>query len=231
MPSSCTEYSEDGTLASTPPIHPAVLLRDAWAGFIARWGPWEWFATFTFEEYVHPERADKLFRLLVSQGNRTLYGPRWHRRDQGITWVRGLEYQRRQVIHYHAILKGVRGLRRMDWVDWWYERAGIARIYPVRVQEAVLRYVSKYVVKGGEIDLGGPGLEPRNRRGYRVAWPCQGWFLLPLGKMEALQRLQETASAEDMLRLREWAEGRCPRREVASVLVRVRDLLDVKPMA
>jgi hypothetical protein len=43
----------------------------------------------------------------------------------------------------------------------WNELAGFARIEPVKVAELVNRYVSKYVVKGGEIDLGGPLIQRR----------------------------------------------------------------------
>lgn len=43
-------------------------------------------------------------------------------------------------------------------MDEWARLAGWARIRPVESQERVARYVAKYVAKGGEIDLGGPGL-------------------------------------------------------------------------
>ena|SRR6516162_3775841 len=129
--------------------------RDAWIAFLGRW-EWEWFATFTFRDPVHPEAADKRFRVLVSECNRALYGPRWHKHGQGIRWMRALEYQKRDVIHYHALMAGVKDLRRLTWMDRWYELSGIARIEKIDAADAVVRYVSKYVVKDGEIDLGGP---------------------------------------------------------------------------
>jgi len=48
-------------------------LRDAWIALLGRW-EWEWFCTFTFRDLVHPEAADKRFRVLISQANRVLYG-------------------------------------------------------------------------------------------------------------------------------------------------------------
>ena len=42
------------------------------------------------------------------------------------------------------------------WMDRWNELAGFARIEPIESPATVSRYVSKYVVKGGEIDMGGP---------------------------------------------------------------------------
>jgi hypothetical protein len=85
-----------------------------------------------------------------------LYGHRWHKKGEGIRWGRALEYQKRDVIHYHALLAGVKDLRRLTWMDRWHELAGIARIEKIESTAAVARYVSKSVVKGGEIDIGGP---------------------------------------------------------------------------
>jgi len=113
-------------------------------------------SVFTFRDLVHPEAADKRFRVLLSQANRVLYGHRWHKKGEGIRWVRALEYQKRDVIHYHALMAGVQDLRRLTWMDRWHELAGYARIESIESAAAVARYVSKYVVKGGEIDLGGP---------------------------------------------------------------------------
>ena len=89
-----------------------------------------------------------------------LYGHRWHKKGEGIRWVRALEYQKRDVIHYHALMAGVQDLRRLTWMDRWHELAGYARIEKIDTADAVVRYVSKYVVKGGEIDLGGPLMPP-----------------------------------------------------------------------
>jgi hypothetical protein len=133
----------------------ASALQEAWIVFLRQWA-WQWFCTFTFREIVHPEAADKRFRLFVSMVNREHYGPRWYKKGLGIQWVRALEYQRRGVIHYHALAAGVEALRRLTWMDIWQELAGYARIEPIRDRAAVRRYVSKYVVKGGELDLGGP---------------------------------------------------------------------------
>jgi hypothetical protein len=143
-----------------PTVDPpsTLTLRDAWIALLSRW-QWEWFATFTFRDMVHPEAADKRFRLLISQANRVLYGPRWYKRNNGIRWCRALEYQKRDVIHYHALLSNILDLRRLFWMDRWNELAGYARIEHISSIHAVYRYVSKYVIKGGEIDLGGPLVE------------------------------------------------------------------------
>jgi hypothetical protein len=133
-------------------------LRDAWLTLLGRW---DWDGVYlTCRDCGHPAAAAKRFRVLISQANRVLYGHRWHKQGQGLGWVRALEYQKRDVIHYHALMAGVQDLRRLTWMDRWHELAGYARIEPIESTAAVSRYVSKYVVKGGEIDLGGPLTPP-----------------------------------------------------------------------
>lgn len=126
---------------------------------------WQWYITHTFRESVHPERADKLWRVWCSKINRYLYGPRWHKKNKSVFWVRAIEYQRRDVIHFHGLMTGVESLNQFEWMDKWLNLdgegvgeglTGISRIYNIDKEEktdAVIRYVSKYVVKGGEIDL------------------------------------------------------------------------------
>ena len=43
--------------------------------------------------------------------------------------------------------------RRLFWMDYWKELAGFARIEAIRSNEAALRYVTKYVIKDGEIEF------------------------------------------------------------------------------
>jgi hypothetical protein len=107
---------------------------------------------------VHPEAADKQFQIFVIQLNRALYGPRWLKHGRGVRWVRALEYQRRGTVHYHVLLAGVSGLRPRACAEIWKKRAGFARIEPIRDMVAVLRYFSKDVLRGGELDF-----EPRMR--------------------------------------------------------------------
>jgi len=130
-------------------------IRDAWCGFLGQWD-WQWFCTLTFRDVVHPESADKSFRYFTSKLNRQLYGPRWFKKAHGgIPWVRALEYQRRGVIHFHAMFADVEGVRRLSWMDEWDEIAGYARIEAIKDKWRVRRYVTKYVLKDGEIELGG----------------------------------------------------------------------------
>jgi len=139
-----------------PPVPPVSGLVEAWASYLGAW-EWDWFCTFTFREDVHPEGADKRFRVLLSKLNRALFGPRWWSEGQSVQYVRALEYQRRGVIHFHALMRCVGESDRFRVMEDWEELAGFSRIYPPRSGEAVRRYCAKYVSKGGELEIaGGP---------------------------------------------------------------------------
>lgn len=135
-------------------------LVTAWRDFLGRF-PMQWFCTFTFREDVHPERAAKLFRLFIRRLNQALYGRHFERKGKvGVFWVLAWEYQKRGVLHFHALIGDVEDLntraRRLDWMDIWEgfgAPAGFARIEAIDSQDAVRNYVTKYVVKGGQIDL------------------------------------------------------------------------------
>jgi len=135
-------------------------IRNAWCEFLGRWD-WQWFCTLTFRDIVHPEAANKSFRYFTSKLNRQLYGPRWYKKAYGgIPWVRALEYQRRGVIHFHALFADVEGVRRLSWMDEWDRIGGYARIEAIKDKWAVRRYVTKYCLKEGEIELGGALSKP-----------------------------------------------------------------------
>jgi hypothetical protein len=148
------EYTSEQLLLEEYRKHPKFLRRTAWGDFIARW-PWEWFATFTFTDDTHPERATKLYRVWVNRLNKSLFGPRWHKRKPyGVYWILAIEYQKSGRIHLHALITGVRETRRFDWMDDWFDLdklAGYPRIFPVENQIGVSKYVTKYVSKDGDI--------------------------------------------------------------------------------
>lgn len=141
-------------LAEAAKLHPMHLLRGAWGEFVARW-PWEWFVTLTFTDDTHPERALKLFFVWCSKMSRDIYGRRWNEKEPfGVTWIVAVEHQRSGRVHLHALLMGVGDTRRLTWMDHWKsldELAGFSRIEPVANQNAVSRYLTKYVAKEGEV--------------------------------------------------------------------------------
>lgn len=144
------------TVRTATPLGNNPALAEAWTTFLEQWS-WSWFATLTFREETHPEAADKRFRVWISKLNRATHGIRWSKHGRGCYWARALEYQRRGVIHFHALIGGERiaDEQRIHWANEWNELAGFARIEVPRGAHGVVSYAAKYTSKGGEIDLGG----------------------------------------------------------------------------
>lgn len=132
-------------------------LSDAYARFIQAIGPWDWYATLTFREPVHPEQAVKRCQRWLRVLSTEVYGRRFRERGLGCWWVRSLEYQRRDVIHFHMLLGGVgTGPRRKYYEHAWHRENGFASIFPYDPLKGARYYCAKYVTKkttGGEIDV------------------------------------------------------------------------------
>lgn len=131
-------------------------LQLAWLEFLGRYH-FDWFATFTFRFDTHPEAAYKRFRYWVHVFNQELHGRRYAKHGLGMHWCNALEYQRRGVVHFHAMLGDTQSLENQTykrvWKAFWYELAGFCDIGRIEDQVNVTAYVSKYVVKGGELEL------------------------------------------------------------------------------
>jgi len=131
-----------------------LSLTRAWVSFLSQFEPFELYSTFTFREEVHPEQADRRFNRYIRYINEELFGRRYREKGKGIYYVRALEVQKRGVLHFHALMGGgVRRLRRLTLMDRWYEHNGIARIQPYDASKGAKGYLSKYVYKGGEVEL------------------------------------------------------------------------------
>lgn len=151
-------------------------LQNEWLNFLARFEPYNWYVTLTFKDPVHPEQADRRFRRWIRKLNEYLYGRRYRENGQSVTWVRALEYQRRDVIHFHALLAGenLQRAKRIYWMEQWrlncyhdcskslcdcqakgekLSRNGFARIDRYDPLLGARGYISKYILKGGEIDI------------------------------------------------------------------------------
>jgi len=129
---------------------------DQWGAFLGGF-PWDWFTTQTFPDVIGPDAAARLHK-------------RWTRAleeflGHAVRQARALEFQKRGVIHYHALLWGVHpDTRRIDWEGAWQEiSGGYAAIYPYDPTRGARYYVGKYVAKGGEVDLLGPWWRGRGR--------------------------------------------------------------------
>jgi len=148
-----------------------VDLRDAWINFIKRYEPFTWYVTLTFKEPKHPESADKAFFRWIRLINECLYGRRYREKKKGVTWIKCMEYQKRDVIHFHCLIGDphLYKLKRFDFIEAWKSDCyrskpdcytgikelvnGFATIFKYDATRGAVNYCSKYVLKGGEIDL------------------------------------------------------------------------------
>lgn len=155
-------------------------VREGYAAFLSRY-TWDWFCTFTFRVPTHPEAARKYYSVWLACLNRRVFGNGWWRLQKSVYWCLAYERHRSGALHMHALVgHPLRDLNhaanRLQFMDLWFglgkdgragngvngaagfspaKGPGIARIFRADNRCAVSAYVSKYVVKGGEIDLGG----------------------------------------------------------------------------
>ena len=135
-----------------------MRIVEGWECLLDRYA-WDWFGTYTFPEAIHPEAADKVFRVWVSKLNRSLAGSFYHKHPENMArWARGLEWQKRGVLHYHALLYTRQGLNRQllrfDWKNRWQDLSGgFCKILPCDSAAQLRAYLAKYCGKGGEVDV------------------------------------------------------------------------------
>jgi len=143
----------------TAPVTPS--LRDSWATWISQGMPWQAFLTMTNEKRSHPEALLNRFRYCSHLANDAIWGRRWERRDQGCQWVAGVERHTSGLPHLHAVitfpgfdLAGEQGrlfFPMKTWQERFTQTGGICRFDLARSSEDVGSYVTKYVVKDGEL--------------------------------------------------------------------------------
>ena len=153
--------------------HRAVTLqgkaREEWSRWLSS-APWDLFVTLTDPGMSHPEHMTKRSRYLEALMNRALYGNHHERRGQGIETVTGLERQKRGSVHSHMLVRFPdHDIRDPDQISlrYWQRKAadlgGHSYLTVPKSQNDVVDYVTKYVVKEGELVLG-PMFDPNRPR-------------------------------------------------------------------
>lgn len=107
-----------------------------------------WFITFTFKTHVSEGQAWRMVNAWFSSLSQAYRDKINAYRSNGPRWIVAQEWQKRQVIHFHAILSGVRldELSRKRWEHRWSGiGGGYARIHAAR--EKAAPYLAKYVGK------------------------------------------------------------------------------------
>ena len=134
-------------------------LRPAWTDWLAQ-RPWDLFLTLTAEERTHPEALHKRFRYCCHKISDRLYGRAATRSGCPIEFVNGIERHKSGFPHSHALLRfpdvDVRDKAQFSltyWQPWISATGGFAWLSIPRAQADVVSYVTKYVVKDGELVL------------------------------------------------------------------------------
>jgi len=142
-----------------------ITQNEAWGQFIGKFEPYYWYSTLTFKNEVTQGRAEKQFKRWIRFINECLYGRRYRNKGTGVSWVKAIELQRRGVLHFHVLIGGdVWRLRRFTFMDLWreggysstgkrFQANGFAKIEKYNRKLGARHYLSKYVIKGGELDI------------------------------------------------------------------------------
>ena len=113
--------------------------------------PWKSMVTLTFADEIYEDIAKKRFLRLVRVLNKKLFGNNYTRivGHSYFSYVIGIENQKRGVIHFHFLVD-----KPVDftYIHEYWKKSGFAWITKIINLEKSVYYVTKYVVKGGQID-------------------------------------------------------------------------------
>lgn len=121
-----------------------------------------WFVTLTFKENITVEEADMRFFRWLRKLNEHIYGRRYREKRLGISWIKVIEFQKRNAPHIHALIGGdVDNTNRRVWKSIWENNNfqwtkrkinGFARIEKYDPCLSAAGYLTKSIVNGDEID-------------------------------------------------------------------------------
>jgi len=114
---------------------------------------WKSFISLTFRDEKTPDVANSLFKWFIRQNNEHAFGKHYTQKvgHSYFSYVYGLEYQTRDVVHFHALVD-----KPLDFSfvhRTWGSRCGFVWIDGnIKSKAKAVNYVCKYCVKGGQID-------------------------------------------------------------------------------
>ncbi len=128
-----------------------VMLREQWESYVRDFADWKFFITLTFRDVVTRDQSEHLWRFLVQVMNQELYGNHYVRivGHSYFSYVVGHEHQKRGALHLHALVDQRVHFSLIHSV--WNKVAGYAWVEPVTDLARAVAYVSKYVVKDGDL--------------------------------------------------------------------------------
>jgi len=136
---------------------------------------WNWWCTLTFRRTPTWERADSAFRRWMNTLNRKTFGRNYYRRPgDGLRWLRGVEFQQRDAIHFHVLVAGDLKVHREKAVKLWRKLAGDAQITVYDSTRGAAYYLVKKYATDGNLDFGGVWLHLPFQLSGVVRRPGQG---------------------------------------------------------
>ena len=115
-----------------------------------------WMVTITHAKLTtHPEFSAKVRRQWLHKLNKQIYGRHYDRAGEGLLSVFAFEWQKRGTVHQHGIVAGapLSDLRRdLQSSLLAHQAQGFCKIELPRNRERSIRYCTKYISKGGELD-------------------------------------------------------------------------------
>jgi hypothetical protein len=133
-------------------------VQSGWVEYVNGFADWVSFWSLTFGDkdrthLVTRSEAEFIWRRLVQVLNRNLFGNHYTRivGHSYFSYVLAFEYQKRGVLHIHALVDRVTNWELANRV--WRKMAGIIKIQPVLDQVGACGYICKYVTKGGDVAL------------------------------------------------------------------------------
>ncbi len=125
-------------------------LKQAWGDWVKDLANWDWFMTGTFREPSQEEQ-----RRGYTQRGWHYASTAWNKFLEALPaplgvehWFRAFEFEKwRGVPHIHALISGVKDLRRDEAWNWWFKHYGFARILPYDRELGAGYYLCKYVTK------------------------------------------------------------------------------------
>jgi hypothetical protein len=126
-------------------------ITDAWVEWITGIRLWSTFISLTFKDFIGPEAAIGAWGRLLRVLNKQVVGDHYTRvvKHSYFSYCLGIERQTRGVLHFHVIVD-----RSVDYGlihRYWESAAGWAWIKKIDDRAGAVEYLTKYVVKGGEI--------------------------------------------------------------------------------
>lgn len=129
------------------------LLTEESVLWILSLADWKVSLTLTFRDEKPYDVAIAYFKRLVRYLNKDVFGKQYTKivKHSYFSYALGIEYQRRGVIHFHALVDRPVNFDKIHklWNDW----AGFAWIGNIRNQFDCVRYIAKYNLKGGQNEV------------------------------------------------------------------------------